>query len=126
MDLIHAIRIDDNKKIISILKKKDFSMNSTSPSGHNVLMLASYYGSPYIVNLLLDYDISIIDNKSRAGFTALHFAAQEGHKEIIKLLLKRGANPYIKNTREETPFNISKDIDTMKVFIDFVEGYNCP
>jgi ankyrin len=32
------------------------------------------------------------DCESKAGFTPLHLAAQEGHKDMTNLLLKHGAN----------------------------------
>ena len=39
--------------------------------------------------------------------TALHSAAQYGHLEEVQLLLKHGADPNIKNCREETPLDLA-------------------
>ena len=39
--------------------------------------------------------------------TALHSAAQYGHLEAVQLLLKHGADPNIKNSKDETPLDLA-------------------
>ena len=40
--------------------------------------------------------------------TALHCAAQHGHSEVVRVLVNRGgADPNIKNCREETPLDLA-------------------
>jgi ankyrin repeat protein len=39
--------------------------------------------------------------------TALHCAAQHGHVDAVQVLLQHGADPNIKNCREETPLDLA-------------------
>ena len=40
--------------------------------------------------------------------TALHCGAQHGHAEVVRVLVRRGgADPNIKNCREETPLDLA-------------------
>ena len=43
-------------------------------------------------NLLAGVDITFINDAYKNGFTALHYACQQGHIECAKLLLDAGAN----------------------------------
>ncbi len=43
------------------------------------------------VRLLLDQGIDV-NAKNEKGWTALHLAAHQGHKDIVELLIKSGAN----------------------------------
>jgi ankyrin repeat protein len=43
------------------------------------------------VRALLDEDGSLIQARDESGATALHYAAFDGHREIVELLLDRGA-----------------------------------
>ena len=43
-----------------------------------------------------------------AGLTALHYAARRGDVEIVDLLLKHGADPYIENEMGLNSFDITK------------------
>lgn len=54
------------------------------------LILASNQGDIKKVNQLLDQGADV--NEDDIGFTSLIHAAREGHIDIVKLLLKRGAN----------------------------------
>jgi hypothetical protein len=44
------------------------------------------------VRILLDSDPGSVDTISPAGFTALCLAAHYGHREIVELLIRRGAD----------------------------------
>ncbi len=56
------------------------------------LHLAAYEGHKDITALLIEHGATV-DARAKAGWTALHFAANGNHKEIITLLLiERGAD----------------------------------
>ena len=42
--------------------------------------------------------------------TALHCAAQYGHTEVVQLLLGAGAEPNIKNSKEETALDLAAQV----------------
>jgi ankyrin repeat protein len=48
-----------------------------------------------------------VNAQDNRGWTALHMAASSGDSETVSLLLEKGADPTIKNKREETPFMIA-------------------
>lgn len=50
------------------------------------------YGHFELARLLIEAGAEI-EGKTRNGYTALHLAAQYGHRLIIDLLLEHGANP---------------------------------
>ena len=62
--------------------------------GWTALHLASRFGSPQLVELLLLHkaDINARAEAGWAGWTALHAAAEQGHLDIATLLLDRGAD----------------------------------
>ena len=53
-------------------------------------------------NIELDLDYQNID-----GMTALMLAARYGNVEAVDLLLKNGANPMVKNYRNETAYDVA-------------------
>ncbi len=66
------------------------------------LMLAAYYNCPDACKALLIHGASILDfstestNKSmQRRLTALHIAAEQGHKEVTEVLLKAGSDPFL-------------------------------
>jgi len=36
--------------------------------------------------------------RNKAGFTALHIAAREGYKDMVKLLINKGVDPNIRDS----------------------------
>ncbi|MFP3234475.1 MAG: ankyrin repeat domain-containing protein [Sulfolobaceae archaeon] len=43
------------------------------------------------------------------GDTPLHIASQKGRVEIVKILLERGADPWIADNRGHIPLDYAKD-----------------
>lgn len=61
------------------------------------LFAAARRGDVKAVGTLLDAGVDV-NTKSPYGATALHFAADKGHVEVVRLLLKRKADPNAKDT----------------------------
>ncbi|HEB41882.1 MAG TPA: hypothetical protein ENI08_02595, partial [Candidatus Dependentiae bacterium] len=73
-------------------------------------LLAAQYGRTDVVNYLLQYrgnDINIEDSDQR-GDTALIQAADRGHGEVVKVLLKWGANIYHTNHFKQQPCDVAR------------------
>lgn len=55
------------------------------------------------VRALVEADSTQLSARSASAKTALTFAAQEGHVEVVAYLVGRGADPNARNVRNETP-----------------------
>jgi len=67
-----------------------------SAYGWTPLMEASSKGYPTIVSSLLSHPRGLATiNMSKEGKTALWYACSQGHVEIVRLLLRAGADPTI-------------------------------
>jgi hypothetical protein len=53
-------------------------------------------------------DVNAVDEKSKGGWTALHMMASSGNVDGVKLLLKHGARPDIKNRTGVTPLDYAR------------------
>ncbi|CAG8919162.1 unnamed protein product [Penicillium salamii] len=96
-----ARSIDDVKKLIqsraALRMRIDYdtsAFDGYSSTDIPLLHVASAYGSPEIVDFLLDAG-AIIEETTDAGSTLLHLAARNGRDENLRILFKRGAKPLI-------------------------------
>jgi len=71
--------------------------NEVGPEGMTALVLASYSGHGDVAAFLLSKDAG--PNAADAGYTALHTAVLRGDAELVKALLKYGANPNVRITQ---------------------------
>jgi ankyrin repeat protein len=71
--------------------------NDVAPDGTSALVLASYSGHGDVAALLLSKDAN--PNLPDAGYTALHTAVLRGDLELVRTLLKYGANPNARITQ---------------------------
>lgn len=60
-----------------------------------------------ILRILIDNGASINDPYAPGERQALHFAAMSNNCDLIMVLVKLGANLYITNRRNETPFEVA-------------------
>ena len=84
-------------KIVTLLIDKKVPVNTKANTGRTALMYASSGPFPQTVQLLIDHkaEIDAVDNVEH--FTALMFAASEGQLEVVKILLKAGADANLKD-----------------------------
>ena len=100
-------------KYIWLIKKgieEGADVNTDMKKYHKGRLLRSVSGSEGnwdIAKILIDAGADV-NLQSEFGNTALHFACEEERDVLIKLLLKSGANPNIKNKNDETPIDIVK------------------
>ncbi|XP_013397441.1 ankyrin repeat, SAM and basic leucine zipper domain-containing protein 1, partial [Lingula anatina] len=73
-------------------------------SAEYFLRQASQIGDADIVKQALDYvqEVNVVD---KDGSTPLHWAAREGHENILNLLLHRGADRYLTDQYGRTPLH---------------------
>jgi hypothetical protein len=81
--------------------------------------MAAKKGSTEAVELLLESGANIYAQDDRS-WTALHYAAYNGHAKIINLLLKWEADGDVlqemRTSQNKIAFNMSKDADSKKAF----------
>eukprot|EP00835_Amoeboradix_gromovi_P001004 NODE_39_length_29903_cov_0.529057.p5 type:complete len:447 gc:universal NODE_39_length_29903_cov_0.529057:23333-24673(+) len=113
-----------NKAKIDISLKDDYGMIP--------LHLAVKYNKLEIVKLLLayideNYNIDIIINETNIdGYTALHYASDLAHMEIVQLLLSNYADPNIQNKTGLGPLGCTNDDDIAELLIKkgaSIEGF---
>ncbi|RLD75136.1 MAG: ankyrin repeat domain-containing protein [Bacteroidetes bacterium] len=84
-------------EIVKLLIENKVSVNTKATTGRTALMYASSGPFPQTVQLLIENNaaIDIVDNVEH--FTAFMFAASEGQLEVVKILLKVGADAKLKD-----------------------------
>jgi len=83
--------------------------NTRTSHGNNALMSATYQGNEELVAFLLSQPGIKLDKYDiDDGFTALMWAVKHGNTEIVDMLLKAGANPFIANKEGETAITVAK------------------
>ena len=83
-------------------------MNARDNSGLTPLMQAANNGYVLMVKQILAAPKVDIDARAADGATALFIAAVHGHKEIIDLLMKAGANVNIPGPKGKTPVELAQ------------------
>lgn len=134
-----------NTEIVRLLLEKGAQASLTT-KGHTPLFAAAQYGHLDVVRLLVDHGAQInlgkninslfiaaqnghfetvryllengalINLPDSEGETALHIATKRRHIEIVKLLLKAGANPTLLY-KGETPYQIATDPVTKNLLL---------
>lgn len=62
----------------------------------NPLMVAAFYGRPKALKELIQMGVEL-NHVNESGDTALHMTARTGRASLVRLLVKAGANPCIRN-----------------------------
>ncbi|CAB0033535.1 unnamed protein product [Trichogramma brassicae] len=72
-----------------------------------------------------------VDARDKKGSTALNSAARRGHKNLVRLMLRKGANPNIANARGSTTLHLvcqgnSDDYNSAKMLFDLCDDRHKP
>ncbi|KAJ8682742.1 hypothetical protein QAD02_018534 [Eretmocerus hayati] len=110
--LTNYIRFDNNAQ-----DSEGFSHFHIACMRDKIEAVESFLKNGVDVNSTVD-----VNSKFWPGCTALHFAVQFEHKEIVDLLLKYNANVTVKNVNNLTPLDIAiKSTDSNKCWRDEVD-----
>jgi uncharacterized protein len=88
-DMLQAIHLDDEKAIVELFRR-GMDVDTVSPKGESLLMLAVREGKPSVVKTILAARPRL-HVRNPLGESALMLAAILGHTEIAKMLLDAGA-----------------------------------
>ncbi|KPA86250.1 putative ankyrin repeat protein [Leptomonas pyrrhocoris] len=71
---------------------------------------AAFSGNEVFVKLILEASATQqvnIDAADAEGWTPLHYTADRGHRNVVKLLLEEGANVNARDTSKRTPLHLA-------------------
>ncbi len=103
-ELIKAIWQGNFEKVKSILA------SGVYPTLGDIPLLNISIRYPAIVKLLLDYGANPNVTHPKTGNTALIEAVRRGYVESVRILLKEGSNPSIKNKRRQTTLALATEL----------------
>lgn len=109
------------KELVRLLLNQGADVNASNPAGGTPLHDAALGGDPEVIQLLLDHGarIDAQDKESRA--TPLMVAASLGRSNAVGLLLRRGANPNLRDRFGRTALDRARQIDD-RATIQLLEG----
>ncbi|XP_046429284.1 arfGAP with SH3 domain, ANK repeat and PH domain-containing protein isoform X2 [Neodiprion fabricii] len=115
-DLEHAVNNRDLQQLLQVFAENvDLSAPlPTSDIGETALHLAilrEMGNSLHLVDFLVqNMHAGSIDRTTTEGESALHLSARHDRAEAMKLLLRAGADPMLRNKQEKTPLDIAQEM----------------
>ncbi|MDQ7977181.1 ankyrin repeat domain-containing protein [Paraburkholderia sp. SARCC-3016] len=106
-DNVAALLLDNPKTNIEIVDK----------AGENAMMMAALNGDVALVNLLISKDAEV----NKKGWTPLHYAATNGHDDVVKVLLDHSAYIDAGSPNGTTPLMMAArggHVSTVKLLLD--------
>ncbi len=94
------IKSGDNQKVKSILERHGADV--TDGDGRTALINATAYNNREIIKWVLSKGADV-DFQDRIGYSALHFAAQNGAFDLAKILIENGAEVNIRDVHGNIP-----------------------
>jgi ankyrin repeat protein len=91
---LHLAASMGHEEVVSFLLSQEGQATTatTRSSAKTPLMLASEQGHLGAVQLLVQHrEAQGLDERDKDGWTAMHWAAHEGHAEVVRFLLSKGA-----------------------------------
>lgn len=93
MTALHWAGGNGHVDLVEALLAKGADLSLAASNGHTVLHFAASRGYDSMLPVLLDAsDASFIDTTSGLGVTALQMASEKGHAEVVRRLLRAGAD----------------------------------
>ncbi|XP_061288338.1 ankyrin repeat and SOCS box protein 3 isoform X3 [Bos javanicus] len=125
---LHLAASQGHWKIIQILLEAGADPNATTLEETTPLFLAVENGQIDVLRLLLRYGANVNGSHSMCGWNALHQASFQGNAEIIKLLLKKGANKECQDDFGITPLFVAAQygkLESLSILISSGADVNC-
>lgn len=94
-----------HSRIVKLLVEAGATTKGIVESKMSPLMIASKFGRFQTVQFLVDCDVTSIEARDTKGFTALLYAAQQGHYEIVYRLIEKGAHVNVTSDVGDTPLS---------------------
>ncbi|XP_014206193.1 arfGAP with SH3 domain, ANK repeat and PH domain-containing protein isoform X3 [Copidosoma floridanum] len=115
-DLEHAVNNRDLHHLLQVCAE-NVDLSASLPTsdlcetGLHLAILREMGNSLHIVDFLIqNMPTGTIDKTTTEGDTALHLSAKHDKAEAMKLLLKAGADPTLRNKQGKTPLDIAQEV----------------
>ncbi|MBC8748199.1 ankyrin repeat protein [Paraburkholderia sp. WC7.3g] len=115
--LVIAAREKSDKVAAALLANPKTDIEMQDKAGENALMMASLAGDLSLVNLLIAKDAEV----NKKGWAPLHYAAANGHDDIVKVLLDHSAYVDAGSPNGTTPLMMAArggHVSTVKLLLD--------
>ncbi|XP_029088159.1 ankyrin repeat and SOCS box protein 3 isoform X1 [Monodon monoceros] len=125
---LHLAASQGHWKIIQILLEAGADPNATTLEETTPLFLAVENGQIDVLRLLLRYGANVNGSHSMCGWNTLHQATFQENAEIIKLLLKKGANKECQDDFGITPLFVAAQygkLESLSILISSGANVNC-
>ncbi|KAK8108169.1 uncharacterized protein PG998_010182 [Apiospora kogelbergensis] len=120
---LHIAAQANNTEVINyLLGSKDIKLDAVDNICRTPLMLAARSTQVAAVDKLLVKGASV-QATDKDGDTALHLAVSKQYDpnkslRVVRLLLEYGADPYLLNNENETPFSIAEEVEDEQMLTD--------
>ncbi|XP_008978918.3 ankyrin repeat and SOCS box protein 3 isoform X1 [Callithrix jacchus] len=125
---LHLAASQGHWKIVQILLEAGADPNATTLEETTPLFLAVENGQIDVLRLLLRHGANVNGSHSMCGWNSLHQASFQENTEIIKLLLKKGANKECQDDFGITPLFVAAQygkIESLSILISSGANVNC-
>jgi ankyrin repeat protein len=96
-------------KMATMLLRYGARIDASNDTGGTALHDAALGGSPAVIKLLIEHGARIDAVDRESGATPLMVAASMGRTEALETLLKRGADPHIKDRNGKTALDRARE-----------------
>lgn len=121
--LMKAIKEGFIDQSLEWIETKVVDINSVDNDGNTALMIASLFGELTVVEKL----ITLANKDAKTLFskkTALHFAAEQEHDEIVNVLLDNGCSPMCEDSDGNKAYELVKDRDLRELLVEKMKSIN--
>lgn len=117
---------EGREEVVALLLSKGAQAQSGDETDKTPLLIASGEGHLGVVRILLQHmGGQGLEDADVNGYTALCYAVQGGHEEVVALLVGQGAQANIRDTSEDTPLIVASQCGHMgvvQVLIQHLKG----
>lgn len=108
-ELITAIKESNYKKAATLVLKEGVNVNGHDKYENTSLTDAAKRGDCQAIKFLIEKLAANVNASCDCPLhkTALHYSAENNHKDSVELLLKLGANPNVKDARKYKPSQLT-------------------
>jgi uncharacterized protein len=115
--LVIAAREKSDKVARVLIDDPKIDLEKQDPAGENAMMMAALNDDAVLVNMLIAKDAEV----NKKGWSPLHYAATNGHDDVVKLLLDHSAYVDAGSPNGTTPLMMAArggHLSTVKLLLD--------